>query len=69
MQIDPNKYKPMTGRDTTEWQELGKEMTEYFKTNAYWIPWRYPMHLIKEKFKIAQQENRPFNYFLGMLKK
>lgn len=69
MQIDKNKYKPMQGKDTTEWQELGKEMTTHFKINCFWIPWKFPMHLIKEKFKVAQQENKSFQYFLGMLKK
>lgn len=62
------EYKPMEGKDTTEWQELSKEMTEFFKKNMYWVPWKYPMYLIKEKFKVAKQENRSLQYFLGMLK-
>jgi hypothetical protein len=56
-------------KDSTWYHELSKEMTAYFKTNCYWIPYRFERHKIYEKFKVAQQEKRDFRYFLGMLQK
>jgi hypothetical protein len=51
-----------------EWRVLGSELSAYFGKNCYWLLWRYPKHKIYEKFKLAQQEERNFKYFLGMLK-
>lgn len=61
--------KPAAQTKTTEWQEVGKELTEYFKKNCYWLPWRYELWKIREAFKVAKESNKGFNYFLGILKR
>lgn len=61
------KFKKET-RKTTEYGELSKEMSAFFHQNCFWIPWRYEMYKIREKFKLAKEENWKFKYFLGSLK-
>ncbi len=56
---------------TTERQELGKELTVYFKKNCYWIMWRFEMWKIRSAFKEHQnlpKDKKTFNYFLEMLR-
>lgn len=55
-------------RMSTEWQEMGKELTAHFNRNCYWLLWRYPIHKIREKFKSAQKENWDIRYFIGALR-
>ena len=57
-------------KKTSEWQTLGKEMTAYFGKNCFWLPWKFEMNKIYEKFKEIQKlGKKDFKYFLGMLKK
>ena len=59
-------------RPATEWQELASELTAYFHQNCYWIPWKFPLYKIREKFKAIQdlpKEKRTLTFFIGMLKK
>ena len=49
--------------------ELGKEMTAYFKTNCYWLPYRYDEWKLRQAFKECQTRKiSKFNYLLGILK-
>ena len=70
-QLKKRKFEKET-KQVTEWGELAKEMTKYFKRNCFWLPYRYPIHLLYEKFKAIQKtdlQGDRFKYFLGMLKK
>lgn len=64
---DPNKRKE------TWYGDLGKEMSDYFGTNCFWLPHKFPQWKLREKFKAVQQLEevklrRNFSYFVGMLK-
>ena len=65
--FDKSKYQPSTKKGS-EWQELGKELTKRFKTNCFWIPWKYPTHKIYEAMKVVVKEV-DLAYFLGILKR
>lgn len=70
IQIDLNRFqKPAEQTKATEWQELGKELTEHFKKNCYWLPWKYELWKIRAAFKVVKDSNKSFNYFLGILKR
>jgi hypothetical protein len=62
-----NKKYGVAKTDSTWYREISKEMSGYFKTNCYWIPYKFDRHKIYDKFKIARREKRNFRYFLGML--
>ena len=66
------KVKPKTKRKETWYGDFGKEMTEYFGQNCFWLPHKYPQWKLRAKFKeIKKLENkklqRSFAYFMGML--
>ena len=50
-----------------EWKELAKELSEHFKYNLYWVPWKYETWMIYEAFKLAGDKG--YRYFLGALTK
>lgn len=55
-----------SNKKTTEWQELGKELTDKFGVNLYWVPWKFPMWMIRDKMKTAGDKG--VSYFIGALK-
>lgn len=64
--------KSKTNKKETWYGDLGKEMSEYFGTNCYWLPRRYEQWRLREKFKAVQNlEDKKlrhnFAYFMGML--
>lgn len=66
-----NRSYTIDKKNSTQWNELGKELTNYFHANCFWISWRYPMWKIREKFKEIQKlekKKQTLNYFIGMLK-
>lgn len=63
--LNQNRYKAEEVK-TTEWQELGKELTEKFGTNCYWVPWKFPIWMIRDKMKTAGDNG--FGYFIGALR-
>lgn len=66
--LEKKKFTELTEGDkkTTEWQELGKELTEKFGVNLYWVPWKFPMWMIRDKMKTAGDKG--VSYFIGALK-
>ena len=67
------KSKEKGSRKETWYGDLGKEMTEYFGTNCYWLPHKFPQWKLREKFKAVKQLEdkklrRNFSYFIGMLR-
>ncbi len=64
-----NKKYQAAKTETNWYRELGKEMTAYFGKNCFWLPYRYEQWKLREKFRIAQQEEKNFQYFIGMLNK
>lgn len=63
-------YQNDTKNDTIkdeEWKVLGKELSEHFKYNLFWVPWKYEMWMIYEAFKSAGDKG--YRYFLGALTK
>jgi hypothetical protein len=67
--LEKKQFKKIK-EDSTWYKELGKEMTDYFGKNCYWLPFKYPQYKLREKFKAIQGlENKEFKYFLGMLNK
>jgi len=55
----------------TEWQELGAELTTFFRKNCYWILWKYSKYKVYEKFKEIKKlkkSKQTLNYFIGMIK-
>jgi hypothetical protein len=54
-------------KPSTEWQELGKELTAKFGKNCYWILWKYPIHKIYEALKVVGDKD--LKYFIGILNK
>jgi len=69
IKFDLSKYQ-QAEKPTTEWQELGKELTAYFKKNCYWLLWRYPIWKVRAQFKAIQDLGKDdLKYFIGMLKK
>ena len=64
------KKKFQKERKKSSWYvELGKEMTAYFKTNCYWLPYRYDEWKLRQAFKECQTRKiSKFNYLLGILK-
>ena len=68
IKFDINKYQ-REEKPTEEWKELGKELTDYFGKNCYWLPWKFPIWKIRQQFKTIQElEKKDFKYFIGMLK-
>ena len=74
MKIDEllkNKTFKKETRKTTEYGELSKEMSLFFHRNCFWIPYRYEMWSIREKFNQIKQlpkSKQNLSFFLGMLK-
>ena len=67
------KVKPKTKRKETWYGDFGKEMSDYFGTNCYWLPRKFPQWKLREKFKAIQQLEdkklqKSFAYFMGMLR-
>ena len=59
------KYEVVGDYKTEWWQALGKEMTDYFGKNCYWIFWRYSGIKITRAWHITQKLNdRNFNHFM-----
>jgi len=66
--VNQKKYQPEK-KETNWYKQLGKEMTEYFGKNCYWIPYRYEQWKIRQAFKTMQDlDKKEFGYFLGILK-
>lgn len=63
--LEKKKFEASTKKET-EWQQLGKELTEKFGTNLYWVPWKFPIWMIRDKLKTAGDNG--LSYFLGALK-
>jgi hypothetical protein len=63
--------KTFTVDKHTEWYKLaGEEMTAWFGTSCYWIPWKFERTVIDRAFAIAQKTNdHNFSHFLQTIKK
>lgn len=65
-----NKKWKKEEKPSTEWQEMGKEMSKFFKANCYWLMWKYPKQKIYEGYRECQTRKiASLNYLLGILKK
>lgn len=66
-----NKFQKET-KKSTEHQEFAKELTEYFGKNCYWLPYKFEMWKLREKFKSIKElpkEKQNIRFYLGMLRK
>lgn len=69
--IQINKYKIISKTiDYTEWQALGREISEYYGVKAYYLvaPYKNDLSAVRYAFKEAKSKNMPFKYLAGMLK-
>lgn len=67
--LEKKQFKKI-GKKSTWYKELGKELTNYFGTNCYWLPFRYEQWKIRQAFKTVQElGKKEFGYFIGILKK
>jgi len=65
-----NKKFQKSEKKTTEWQEMGKELSAYFKKNCYWLLWRYPKQKVYEAYRECQTRKiASIEYFIGILRK
>lgn len=67
-----NRHFKKETKKTSEWQEIGTELTKFFGTNCYWLLWKYPIQKIYEKFKEIkklEKTKQTLNYFIGCLHK
>lgn len=56
--------------DKTEWQALGREISEYYGVKAYYLvaPYKNDLSAVRYAFKEAKTRNMPFKYLAAMLK-
>lgn len=72
--VNPAKIKkrPKGKRKATWYGDMGKEMTDYFGVNCFWLPYRFDKWKLLAKFKeiktLEKNKSKSFKYFLGMLK-
>jgi len=53
-----------------EYQEIGIEMSKYFKDNIWWLFHKYSYPKIRQAFKICQRDSiYTISYFIGIIKK
>ena len=62
--------KEKDSRKTSEWQELGKEINDYYHKPLYWLiaPWKNQLWYVRQVFKECQERGKPVNYFIAILK-
>jgi len=55
------------------WQLMGKELTTFFGTSCYWIPWKVPeatRDRLERAYDIAQKtDNHDLSHFINNVKK
>lgn len=56
---------------TEEWYQLmGKELTAWFKTNCYWLAWKYDRDSLERAFDIAKKErDHELAHFINNVKR
>lgn len=57
-------------RPTSEWQELGKEISEYFGRPLYWMiaPWKDHCSAVRMAFKETKERGKSWQYLAAILK-
>lgn len=70
LSMDRFKKKPTSNRPTTEWQELGLEISQYFGRNLYWLvaPWKDHCSAVRMAFKETKEKGKPWQYLAAILK-